>query len=92
MRTRWAKILREMGFEVSEGVDLDRAGLQNLVTQFLRSAPTARVALVLCRSWHPDRQPQLSASPSMSNVVAATKNNQVPRSNSPLLGEVYLVR
>jgi tetratricopeptide (TPR) repeat protein len=41
-----AKSLREMGFEVSEGINLDRDGMQRRTHEFLRSAATARLALV----------------------------------------------
>jgi tetratricopeptide (TPR) repeat protein len=38
--------LRRIGFAVSEGVDLDRAGMQRLLGNFLRDAATAKVALL----------------------------------------------
>jgi tetratricopeptide (TPR) repeat protein len=41
-----AKTLRDIGFDVSEGIDLDRAGMQKLVSQFLRGATGARIALL----------------------------------------------
>jgi tetratricopeptide (TPR) repeat protein len=41
-----AKNLHDIGFDVMEGVDLDRAGMQKLVADFLRAVPGARVALM----------------------------------------------
>lgn len=41
-----AKSLREIGFTVSEGVDLDRAAMQKLTRDFLREAARAQVAVV----------------------------------------------
>ncbi len=41
-----AKNLRSLGFEVMEGFDLDRRRLRQLGDDFLRSAATARLALV----------------------------------------------
>jgi uncharacterized caspase-like protein len=41
-----AKSLRDIGFTVSEGVDLDRAAMQNTTRDFLRDAARAQVALV----------------------------------------------
>ncbi|MCP3384566.1 caspase family protein [Bradyrhizobium sp. CCGUVB4N] len=41
-----AKSLREIGFIVSEGVDLDRAAMQKMTREFLRDAARAQVALV----------------------------------------------
>jgi len=41
-----AKALREVGFEVLEGSNLDRAGMERLVREFLRKAPGARVTLL----------------------------------------------
>ena len=41
-----AKILREIGFEVLEGTNLDRAGMERLVRDFLRKVPSARVTLL----------------------------------------------
>ena len=40
-----ASALREVGFDVSEGTDLDRAAQERVVRDFLRKAATARVAL-----------------------------------------------
>jgi tetratricopeptide (TPR) repeat protein len=41
-----AKSLRDIGFTVSEGVDLDRAAMQKKTRDFLREAARAQVALV----------------------------------------------
>jgi tetratricopeptide (TPR) repeat protein len=41
-----AKSLRELGFEVAEGIDLDRATMQNLARDFLRDAAQAQTALL----------------------------------------------
>lgn len=41
-----AKSLRDIGFIVSEGVDLDRAAMQKMTREFLRAAARAQVALV----------------------------------------------
>jgi tetratricopeptide (TPR) repeat protein len=41
-----ARSLREMGYEVYEGIDLDKAALQKQVAEFLRSVTTARLAVV----------------------------------------------
>jgi tetratricopeptide (TPR) repeat protein len=41
-----AKSLRDIGFAVSEGVDLDRAAMQKMTRDFLREAVRAQVALV----------------------------------------------
>jgi Tfp pilus assembly protein PilF len=41
-----AKSLRDIGFAVSEGVDLDRAAMQKMTRDFLREAARAQVALV----------------------------------------------
>jgi uncharacterized caspase-like protein len=41
-----AKNLKGMGFEVSSGIDLDRAAMTRLIGQFLRDASNARMALV----------------------------------------------
>ncbi len=41
-----AKSLRDIGFTVSEGVDLDRAAMQKMTSDFLRGAVRAQVALV----------------------------------------------
>ncbi|WP_439403082.1 caspase family protein [Bradyrhizobium sp. DASA03068] len=41
-----AKSLRDIGFSVSEGVDLDRAAMQKMTRDFLRAAARAQVALV----------------------------------------------
>ena len=41
-----ARTLRDMGFEVIEGTDLDRAGMERMIRDFLRKAPNARVTLL----------------------------------------------
>jgi Flp pilus assembly protein TadD len=41
-----AKALRGIGFEVLEGTNLDRAGMERLVRDFLHKAPSARVTLL----------------------------------------------
>jgi Tfp pilus assembly protein PilF len=41
-----AKTLRDIGFEVIEGINLDRAGMERLVREFLRKVPGARVTLL----------------------------------------------
>jgi uncharacterized caspase-like protein len=41
-----AKALRGIGFEVIEGTNLDRAGMERLVRDFLHKAPSARVTLL----------------------------------------------
>ncbi|MDA9519303.1 peptidase C14, caspase catalytic subunit p20 [Bradyrhizobium sp. CCBAU 11434] len=41
-----AKSLRDIGFTVSEGIDLDRAAMQKMTRDFLREAARAQVALV----------------------------------------------
>ncbi len=41
-----AKVLRELGFEVIEGTNLDRAGMERLIREFLHKAPSARVTLL----------------------------------------------
>ncbi|WP_441237316.1 caspase family protein [Bradyrhizobium sp. 930_D9_N1_4] len=41
-----AKSLRDIGFTVSEGVDLDRASMQRVTRDFLREAARAQVAVV----------------------------------------------
>ena len=41
-----AKTLRDIGFEVIEGTNLDRAGMERLVREFLRKVPGARVTLL----------------------------------------------
>lgn len=41
-----AKSLRDMGFTVTEGIDLDRATMQTKTSDFLREAARAQVALV----------------------------------------------
>jgi Flp pilus assembly protein TadD len=41
-----AKTLREIGFEVVEGTNLDRAGMERVVREFLRKAPGARLTLL----------------------------------------------
>jgi hypothetical protein len=38
--------LREMGFEVLEGMDLDRTGMERLIRDFLRKSPMARLTLL----------------------------------------------
>ncbi len=38
--------LRGMGFEVSEGIDLDHTAMQRTISEFLHDAATARIALV----------------------------------------------
>jgi uncharacterized caspase-like protein len=38
--------LRALGFEVAEGLDTDRAGMERLIREFLRNAASARVALL----------------------------------------------
>ena len=38
--------LRRVGFAVAEGIDLDRAGMQRVLGDFLRDAATAKVALL----------------------------------------------
>jgi tetratricopeptide (TPR) repeat protein len=40
-----AKQLRDMGFETSDGIDLDRAGMKQRINDFLRGTATARLAL-----------------------------------------------
>jgi uncharacterized caspase-like protein len=40
-----ARSLRAIGFEVAEGLDLDRGGMERLIRDFLRSSANARVAL-----------------------------------------------
>jgi tetratricopeptide (TPR) repeat protein len=44
--TAIARNLKSMGFEVSEGIDLDRAAMTRLIGDFLRSATNAKVALL----------------------------------------------
>jgi hypothetical protein len=44
--TAVAKALREIGFEVIEGTNLDRAGMERVVRDFLHKAPGARVTLL----------------------------------------------
>ncbi|HML14273.1 MAG TPA: caspase family protein [Xanthobacteraceae bacterium] len=44
--TAVAKALREIGFEVIEGSNLDRAGMERLVREFLHKAPSARLTLL----------------------------------------------
>lgn len=41
-----ARALRDIGFTVSEGVDLDRAAMQKMTRDFLREAARAQVVLV----------------------------------------------
>jgi tetratricopeptide (TPR) repeat protein len=41
-----AKNLKEMGFEVSDGVNLDRAAMTKLIGDFLRAAATANTAVL----------------------------------------------
>ena len=41
-----AKSLRDIGFTVSEGIDLERAAMQTMTRNFLREAARAQVALV----------------------------------------------
>jgi tetratricopeptide (TPR) repeat protein len=41
-----AKSLRDIGFTVSEGTDLDRAAMQRMTRDFLRDAARAQIALV----------------------------------------------
>jgi len=41
-----AKSLRDIGFEVIEGTNLDRAGMERLVRDFLHRAPSARLTLL----------------------------------------------
>jgi hypothetical protein len=41
-----AKALRDIGFDVSEGIDLNQTGQEQLVRAFLRKASSARIALV----------------------------------------------
>ncbi|MGY4452318.1 hypothetical protein ACVWZR_006978 [Bradyrhizobium sp. i1.3.1] len=41
-----ARSLRDIGFTVSEGIDLDRAAMQKVTRDFLREAARAQVALV----------------------------------------------
>jgi tetratricopeptide (TPR) repeat protein len=41
-----AKVLRDIGFAVSEGIDLDRTTMQKVTRNFLRDASGAQIALV----------------------------------------------
>jgi tetratricopeptide (TPR) repeat protein len=41
-----AKSLRDIGFAVSEGIDLDRAAMQKMTRDFLRDAARAQIAVV----------------------------------------------
>ncbi len=41
-----ARTLRDMGFEVSDGIDLDRAAMTSLIADFLRAAATANTAVL----------------------------------------------
>ena len=38
--------LRDMGFEVSDGIDLNRAAMTSLIADFLRAAATANIAVL----------------------------------------------
>ena len=46
MRAPIAKSLRDIGFTVTEGIDLDRAAMQTMIRDFLREAARAQVAVV----------------------------------------------
>ena len=46
MRASIAKSLRDIGFTVTEGIDLDRAAMQTTIRDFLREAARAQVAVV----------------------------------------------
>jgi tetratricopeptide (TPR) repeat protein len=41
-----AKLLKDMGFEVIEGTDLDRTAMERNIREFLRKAPSARVTML----------------------------------------------
>jgi caspase domain-containing protein/tetratricopeptide repeat protein len=41
-----AKTLRDIGFEVIEGTNLDRTGMERVVREFLRKAPGARLTML----------------------------------------------
>ena len=41
-----AKALRDIGFDVSQGADLDRSGMERLIRDFLRKASASKVALL----------------------------------------------
>jgi tetratricopeptide (TPR) repeat protein len=41
-----ARSLRDIGFTVTEGVDLDRAAMQSMIREFLREAARAQIAVV----------------------------------------------
>lgn len=41
-----ARSLRGIGFAVTEGIDLDRNGMQNMIREFLREAARSQVAIV----------------------------------------------
>src|SRR5262249_25910087 len=41
-----AKSLRGIGFVVTEGIDLDRVGMQNMIREFLRDAARSQIAIV----------------------------------------------
>ena len=41
-----SKSLRGIGFVVTEGIDLDRSGMQNMIREFLRDAARSQVAIV----------------------------------------------
>jgi len=41
-----ARSLRGIGFAVTEGIDLDRTGMQNMIREFLREAARSQVAIV----------------------------------------------
>jgi tetratricopeptide (TPR) repeat protein len=56
-----AKSLRDIGFTVSEGIDLDRAAMQKTTRDFLREGGAgAGGGGLLRRPWRADRRPQLS--------------------------------
>jgi tetratricopeptide (TPR) repeat protein len=44
--TAIAKNLKSLGFDVSSGIDLDRAGMTRVIGQFLRDATNARIAVL----------------------------------------------
>ena len=41
-----AKSLRDIGFVVTEGIDLDRTAMQTMIRDFLREAARAQIAVV----------------------------------------------
>lgn len=41
-----AEVLRDIGFDITEGVDLDRTGMERRIRDFLRKAASARLALL----------------------------------------------